>query len=198
MARVRRSPGARSRRGASGNPEVRFRPLLRSVARLAPLLAIASPCAAQGPYKPPRESLPRIVGPQPVPFDHKLHAERGLACGDCHVGAETRARAGLPDRDRCMLCHRAVATESAGVQALAALPPGSRIRWERAYLVPDFVFFSHAEHAAAAVTCAACHGPVATRSVLNQEVSTSMVACMNCHAQREASNECYLCHDLGQ
>ncbi len=121
-----------------------------------------------------------------------------MACGDCHRGAKNSERAGLPDRDQCMLCHQAIATAAGTVRELAALPAGSRIRWERVYKVPDFVFFSHAEHSQAGLACAACHGPVETRSVLAQEISTNMVACMNCHAQRRVSNECYLCHDLGQ
>ncbi len=162
--------------------------------------AVVAPGLAQAPppYEPPPEELPRVVGPQPVPFDHKLHMQRRMTCLDCHGGAQSRARAGLPDRDRCMLCHQAVATEHAAVRRLAAMPAGSRIRWERVYRVPDFVFFSHAEHAPAGLGCASCHGPVETRSVLDQELSTNMVACMNCHAQRQASNGCYLCHDLGQ
>ena len=150
------------------------------------------------PYESPPEDLPRTVDPQPVPFDHSLHSARGMACADCHPGATERERAGLPDRDRCMLCHQALAADRPGVRKVASLPPGARIPWVRVYRVPGFVFFSHAEHAAAGVGCGTCHGPVASRSVLSQEVSTKMVACMNCHAARQASNECYLCHDLGQ
>ena len=150
------------------------------------------------PYESPPEELPRALAPQPVPFDHQLHARNRVTCADCHPGAESKERAGLPDRDGCMLCHQAIATDHPAVRALAELPPGSRIDWVRAYRVPDFVFFNHAEHATAAVNCATCHGPVSTRSVLSQEVSTNMVACMNCHAEMQASNECYLCHDLGQ
>lgn len=154
---------------------------------------------AQSPlYESPPEDLPRAVAPQPIPFDHKLHMDQSLICVDCHPGALERARAGLPDRDRCMLCHAAIATDQAGVKQLAALASGTKIRWERVYRVPDFVFFSHSEHASAGLACATCHGPVERRSVLHQEISTKMVACMNCHAERQASNECYLCHDLGQ
>lgn len=150
------------------------------------------------PYESPPEELPRVVAPQPVPFDHKLHVEHGMGCIDCHPGALAKDRAGLPQRERCMLCHRTIAADRPGVRQLAALPEAERIRWERVYRVADFVFFSHREHAGAGVTCDACHGPVGTRTVLHQEVSTNMVACMNCHVLREASTECFLCHDLGQ
>ena len=150
------------------------------------------------PYEPPPEDLPRVLEAQPILFDHQLHSRNRIACADCHPGAKSRERAGLPDRDQCMLCHQAIAADHPAVRALAGLPAGSRIRWVRAYRVPDFVFFSHSEHAKANVECDTCHGPVATRSVLGQEMSTNMVGCMNCHALRQASNECYLCHDLGQ
>ncbi len=149
-------------------------------------------------YESPPEDLPRILAAQPVVFNHRLHAEQRLECTDCHPGAEKWVNAGLPGREQCMLCHQAIAVESTAIQELAALPMGHRIPWERVYQVPDFIFFSHASHFDAGVECNSCHGPVATRDVLDQEISTNMVVCMNCHLERNASNECYLCHDLGQ
>ncbi len=171
---------------------------LRILAVIAGIVPPSALAAQDAPYESPPEALPRVVAPQPVPFDHKLHMDHRMTCVDCHPGAIESERAGLPDRDRCMLCHQAVAADRAGVQQLADMASGTKISWERVYRVPDFVFFSHSEHASAGLQCAVCHGPVATRSVLRQEISTNMVACMNCHAQRQASNECYLCHDLGQ
>ena len=167
-------------------------------ARLAGIALAALPCSGQAPYQPAAENLPKEIGPQPIPFDHLLHAQQRMACADCHPGARSSARAGLPDRDDCMLCHQAIASDSPAIARLAALPAGSEIRWRRAYRVPGFVFFSHAGHAVQDLACDDCHGPVRKRRVLRQEVSTGMVACMNCHARREVSNECYLCHDLGQ
>ena len=51
---------------------------------------------------------------------------------------------------------------------------------------------------AAAIECATCHGPVATRDVLQKEVSTSMRTCVECHRGRKASTDCSRCHELGQ
>ena len=149
-------------------------------------------------YETPEENLPRVIAPQPIPFDHSKHAGQRIACDDCHPGAATAARAGLPGRDDCMLCHGTIAAGSEAVQRLASQPPGARIDWVRVYEVPGFVFFNHSEHVQQGVVCRECHGPVSERSVLAQEVSVSMVACMNCHSERGASNECFLCHDLGQ
>jgi hypothetical protein len=39
---------------------------------------------------------------------------------------------------------------------------------------------------------------VEQRDVLAPEVVHNMKTCMNCHKQRKASNECHVCHELGQ
>ena len=175
-------------------------PAARAAFVFAALVWTAAPGAAQAParYRPPPERLPREVPPQPVRFNHKLHAAAKIACADCHPGGRTAARAGLPQREQCMLCHAAIAADREEIRKLAALPAAETIRWRRLYRVPDFVFFSHRSHAAGGASCAQCHGPVAAREVLAQELSTNMIACMNCHADRQVSNECFLCHDLGQ
>ncbi len=161
---------------------------------------IAGHLAAQtaAKYKSPPEELPREIAPQPIPFNHKMHAAAAIKCTDCHTGAATKARAGLPGREQCMLCHQTIAKESAIIRKLSALPVDQPISWRRVYSVPDFVFFSHRSHTAAEITCAQCHGAVESSEVLAQQLSTNMVSCMNCHADRLVSNECFLCHDLGQ
>lgn len=161
----------------------------------ATALLAAQVCEAQV-YKAKDEKLPREVAPQPIPFSHKAHA--AAACGDCHLTYSRGDRAGLPQAGRCMLCHRGVKPGSPDIQKLSALAKsGETIRWVRVYRVPEFVFFSHVRHTKAGLECHVCHGPVAERDVLAQEVSTSMTACMNCHAARKISNECGFCHTLG-
>jgi hypothetical protein len=164
------------------------------------LIVWAGLATGQGPavYKSKDEKLPRVVASQPIPFSHKSHAAAGAACKDCHTTAETKERAGLPQADRCMLCHRSIKTDSPAVRELARLhKEGKKLSWVRIYTVPEFVFFSHASHLKAGVGCETCHGPVATREILAQEVSTTMTACMNCHAARDVSNDCHFCHSLG-
>ncbi len=152
------------------------------------LVCLATLLAAQV-YKSKEEQLPRKVDPQPIPFSHKQHA--AAECTDCHTTAKSKERAGLPKPDRCLLCHR-------GKMELPQLPAATdKIPWVRVYTVRDFVFFSHVNHTKAGLECQTCHGPVATRDVLAQEISTSMPACMNCHAKLEVSNECAFCHTLG-
>lgn len=150
-------------------------------------------------YRAKPETLPREIAAQPVAFSHRVHSAAGATCLDCHRNAKSRSRAGLPQADDCMLCHRAIAGEHPVVREVAAMAEQEKaIEWVRAYRVPDFVFFSHKEHLAAKIECVACHGAVAERDVTAQEVSTQMTVCMNCHQARGASNECSLCHELGQ
>lgn len=151
------------------------------------------------PYESPPEQLPMSVGRQPILFNHKIHVEKGVKCLDCHKGAEKKRQAGLPEMKDCMVCHQTIATDNAEIQKMTMLVrDGIKLDWVRVYKTPDFVFFSHKNHVKAGETCETCHGPVATRAVLAKEVSTNMTACMNCHVERQATTECYFCHELGQ
>lgn len=166
---------------------------------LSAISLAAQSSTAPGGYQGIREKLPISVAPQPVPFSHKQHVSAGMSCKDCHVDAGKRDRAGLPAAEQCMLCHATIRSESPSIRELARLhQAGKPLAWVRVYEVPDFVFFSHASHVRAEVECAACHGPIQQRDVLAKEVSTGMTACMDCHTQKKVSNECYLCHELGQ
>ncbi len=166
---------------------------------VAVLLALPGTAQQEQVYTPPPEQLPMEVAPQPVPFSHKLHAEQGIECMDCHPGAEKKRAAGLPKMKDCMLCHQTIAADSPDIKKMVMLG-GQKMKfdWVRVYRVPDFVFFNHKRHVQAGETCETCHGPVATREVLTKEVSTNMTSCMNCHAQKGATTECYFCHELGQ
>lgn len=167
--------------------------------KVLPLL-LATLLAAQAPpvYRPKEEKLPLAVAPQPIAFSHRQHVEVGLKCADCHPGAAKGERAGLPAAASCLVCHRTIRADSAEVRKLHDYQSkGGRIPWVRVYRVPEFVFFSHASHTQAGVACESCHGAVSKRDVLQKEVSTSMTACMNCHAARRVSNDCHFCHALG-
>jgi outer membrane protein assembly factor BamB len=150
-------------------------------------------------YRSAEEKLPVPVGPQPVLFSHRVHAERGITCQNCHTTAGRSARAGIPDAAQCMTCHRTVQRDAPAIAAVRDHAQQRRpIPWLRVYKLPDFVFFSHERHVKAGTACAECHGPVQTRDVLAKEVSTSMTACMSCHVRKKASTDCSVCHELGQ
>ena len=162
---------------------------------LAPALALF---AQQTPvYKGKEEKLPVAVAPQPIRYSHKQHLALGMRCLNCHKDATQKDQAGLPGSALCMGCHSTIQTESQEIAKLAEIHKRrEKLGWVRVYKVPDFVFFSHASHLKAGEQCVTCHGPVQERDVLAKEVSTSMLACMNCHAARKVSNECVLCHQL--
>ena len=142
---------------------------------------------------------PKPGAQQPIPFSHKQHASASLKCVDCHAGADTRDQAGLPAAQKCMQCHVSIKADSPEVQKIRdAAKTGEKIPWVRLYKVPDFVFFSHANHRKAGVECVTCHGPVAERTVLTKELPTNMKFCVDCHKQKNASTSCALCHQLGQ
>jgi hypothetical protein len=121
---------------------------------------------------------------EPEPFSHKRHAELNLQCTFCHKTAVTAERAAFPAWKTCHTCH----TEK------AEQPIPSR----RVYKLPDFVFFSHARHAAAKVECAACHGDLKAQDRIELHRSTKMAACVGCHKETKASIVCTVCHELGQ
>ncbi len=135
--------------------------------------------------------------PQPIPFSHQAHVTLGSKCADCHAIKPPGFAAGLPREDTCMACHVAIKTESPAVQKLAEFHKAKKpIRWAPVYRLPDYVWFSHqAHHRKAGLSCETCHGPVGERQALWQEKPISMVACMACHDEHKASNECDLCHD---
>lgn len=109
-----------------------------------------------------------------------------LTCSFCHTGAARSERAGMPKSEVCAKCH----TD----RQIASVKLPTR----RVYKVPDYVFFSHARHAAAHLRCEECHGDVASMELITLARPTSMQACMDCHRERKATMSCTGCHELLQ
>jgi hypothetical protein len=113
-----------------------------------------------------------------VEFNHKRHVTLKLPCTYCHAGALTKERAGFPAVKTCQGCHPSIDAKP--------LPA------HHVYTVPDFVFFSHAKHAAANINCAACHGN------MTKGVKMNMMWCVTCHKSSTAPVTCTVCHELSQ
>lgn len=152
----------------------------------APSASSASPSAAG--------SAPVAVGE--VAFDHTIHAGKyGMPCLDCHAYADKTASAGLPSGRKCMGCHKFVAKESPAIQTLAArFAAGESLKWERAFYLPDYIYFSHRMHVRADVACSECHGDVASMRTVTQDQPFTMGRCLSCHEQRQATRDCLGCH----
>ena len=140
---------------------------------------------------------PRVPGPQPLPFSHKLHTQFLPECQDCHQISSDGWTMNYPPEEKCMTCHATIKTASPAIKKLAGYAAQKKpIPWVQIYAVPDYVFFSHRTHVTRAkLDCEACHGPVRERDVLTKEKPTSMAACISCHKQKGAPTGCRTCHD---
>lgn len=161
-----------------------------------PALILGAGLLAQRQYTPKKEELGKAPGPQPIPFNHKQHVALGIKCANCHPIRDPGYQAGYPQERTCMGCHAAIKKDSPQIEKLAVFAKERKpVPWVKVYSVPDYVYFSHASHVEdAKLECSACHGPVAEREVIVLEKSTSMDACMKCHAEMGASNGCDFCH----
>jgi hypothetical protein len=139
-------------------------------------------------------SLGLFAAEQPLPYSHKTHVQLGLKCTDCHTMPGKGEMATFPPESLCMTCHASIKKDSPAIRKLAAFAKENKpVPWVRIYKLPDYVWFSHKIHMKKA-TCETCHGPVAERDVLKREKPITMVACMACHDETNALNECNTCH----
>jgi hypothetical protein len=137
---------------------------------------------------------------QPIKFSHAVHAGQNKTdCNYCHYTAKISKTAGIPPGSICLNCHflvrngtRSGATEIAKV--IDAFENKKAVEWVRIYRLPDFVFFSHAQHVnAGGIDCEACHGKVKEMNRLSQATDLSMGWCIRCHESRKVnlSNQYY-------
>ena len=78
------------------------------------------------------------------------------------------------------------------------------IVWTNVHRVPDFVYFDHRPHVAAAVACQRCHGPIESMDRVRQFASLTMGWCVRCHRESsgtrlagkpvDPSLDCVTCH----
>ena len=137
---------------------------------------------------------------QPVKFSHAVHSGQNQTdCNYCHYSARSAKTAGIPSGNVCLNCHFLVKSGTrSGVTEITkvtgAYDSGKPVEWIRIYRLPDFVFFSHAQHVTAGeLACEACHGDVKSMDRLYQESDLSMGWCLKCHDTRKVNlnNEYY-------
>ncbi len=134
---------------------------------------------------------------QPFPFSHQLHLEKELVCTDCHESVERGPVASIPNVNTCMICHSQIATDRPLIQQMAQMQEkGLDFVWQRVYdYAPEaHVRFEHAPHIRAKVECSTCHGDQRQQTVARRMVNMDMGFCVNCHKERQASNDCLTCH----
>jgi hypothetical protein len=137
---------------------------------------------------------------QPIQFMHDVHVDvESIPCAYCHFSANVSEEAGIPPVATCMGCHRFVAGTSeifqTEIQKLMGFAADSQpVPWNRVYSMPSFVQFTHKPHIRAGVTCAECHGDVATMVQVSRATPMTMGWCVTCHRDRAASDDCSVCH----
>ena len=141
---------------------------------------------------------------QPIAFSHKQHLAKKIPCTFCHSGAEKYLAATIPSVTICMGCHSVVKTGSPEIHKVKQyLQKREEIPWHRIYRLPPEadVFFNHHRHAAANVKCITCHGDVASRDKLAQDVKVVMGFCIQCHREHRnqfhpvaIADDCSTCH----
>ena len=145
----------------------------------------------------------RPVATQPVEFPHYRHVELGkdgpeLKCTEtCHEGVTTSPVAGLPSVNTCLGCHSSIAVDKPIIKQITALQDkGLDLAWQRVYgyARESHVRFDHAPHIRAKVECSTCHGKLEDQTVARRSVDLNMGFCVNCHKQKQASNDCQTCH----
>lgn len=166
---------------------------------------------------------------QPIHFSHKIHAgDNKIDCQMCHSSAKYGKVSEIPSVNVCMNCHRSISeyngkyfelgkdkafydAEIQKIYKAAGWDPATQsytgktepIEWVRIHNMPDFVFFSHAQHVVAGeqaiisshnkknpkdqidVVCKACHGKVDTMNVVQMANDFTMGWCIECHRTTE-------------
>jgi hypothetical protein len=138
---------------------------------------------------------------QPIAFPHDVHAgDNQIPCMYCHTAADRSRSAGIPSVQVCAGCHipggqPLIGADRPEVRKLIAYWQQQRpIPWVRIYDLPDHAHFPHNRHVNAGLQCQQCHGPVETMDVITQYSSLQMGWCIDCHRERGARTDCFVCH----
>lgn len=139
------------------------------------------------------------ASPQPIAFNHEVMVQAGISCLFCHPGATKSPVAGIPSVEKCMGCHKVIATTSPEIQKVAGYWDRQEpIPWVRVNQLPRFVYFSHRVHVVAGgLNCERCHGDVGHMTVAQPVVKMDMGWCLSCHEQQPNAKQladCVVCH----
>lgn len=135
---------------------------------------------------------------QPLQYNHQKHLSAGLECSNCHTLYATTPWAGLPTIETCAMCHQEPSTGSAEeAKVVEFVRKGETPPWRQVNQVPTHVYFSHQTHTGSAgMECATCHGDMTQRTTPPTApfFAWKMDACLDCHRQRSATQDCDGCH----
>lgn len=113
----------------------------------------------------------------------------------CHNGAERSPVAGMPEEEKCLLCHNVIIRDFGPVRQLHDYyRRGEPIPWVRVYQLPEYEHFNHEMHLAKGVDCSECHGDVKAMDRVIVPYTIDMGFCVDCHRQHDAPVDCSICH----
>ncbi|NNM88610.1 MAG: cytochrome c3 family protein [Phycisphaerae bacterium] len=120
---------------------------------------------------------------QPVPFSHELHAGLlGINCEYCHTDVKRAGYAALPPTQTCMNCHAEIAPKSKKLAWIhKSYATGLPVPWIKVNDEPDYVYFNHAAHVNAGISCLTCHGHINEMTRVYQAKPLNMAWCLACH-----------------
>lgn len=133
--------------------------------------------------------------PDAIVFSHHVHAEQGIACGDCHADVSRDAEAPVRARMRmgeCGACHDVRDRAKCGACHTNPEAPATYGDFPETHLV-----FSHQRHAERSSDCAACHAGAASAPALSpgRRLLPAHPECNACHQGDVDAGRCQLCHD---
>lgn len=134
---------------------------------------------------------------QPLEFNHRVHADKGMECLDCHQNYKDHSSSGRPKLETCSTCHsEPLGKTQAEKSLLEYIKAGQEIGWNRLFRVPQDVYFSHRRHVAVGnIKCPMCHGDIGNSpKPPARPVKISMKKCQACHDRSHVSNDCIACH----
>ncbi|MGB8490573.1 MAG: cytochrome c3 family protein [Bacteroidales bacterium] len=131
---------------------------------------------------------------QPIKFSHYVHASQNqIDCIYCHSYAHVSKSSGIPPTNVCMNCHLVIRNGSRSgtfeiSKIISSYDNNTPVNWIKVHNLPDFVFFSHAQHTVMGkVECSECHGDVPEMNLIIQVSDLSMGWCVNCHRNRKVT-----------
>jgi hypothetical protein len=136
---------------------------------------------------------------QPVAFNHRKHTEQlKIDCQLCHQYVATGAHAGLPNAERCVMCHQArQGTSPEAARLTVLLARGDPLRFNKLFHLAPYVYFTHRRHVGIAkLPCQDCHGTIAQteRPPERPLVTIRMAVCLGCHQDKGQPVDCVACH----
>lgn len=148
----------------------------------------------------------QLKGPtQPIFFRHDIHAGQfKIQCQYCHYSVNDASEPGIPSVQTCMGCHLVIggtSADTAGRAEIAKLRAASNegrpVEWVRIHTLAKHAHFPHMRHVKAMGpnACQTCHGDVARMpQVFKANNINNMGWCISCHAERNVSRDCSVCH----